>query len=65
MNNDEAKEEYNAYRGEINEIYDKIINGKKIKNKCDWYEIGEKSFFFLIIEKTSSNTICSPQGEMK
>ena len=52
FSNDEAKEQYNAYRGEINEIYDEISNGIKIRSKCDWYEFGEKSNkFFLTIEK--------------
>ena len=27
VGSDEAKEQYNAYRGEINEIYDEISNG--------------------------------------
>ena len=52
LSNDEAKEQYNAYRGEINEIYNKISNSIKIGSKYDWYEFGEKSNkFFLTIEK--------------
>ena len=52
LSNDEAKEQYNAYRGEINEIYNEISNGVKIRSKCDWYEFGEKSHkFFFTIEK--------------
>ena len=43
LSNDEAKEQYNAYRGEINEIYNKISNGIKIRSKCDWYGFGGKS----------------------
>ena len=35
LRNDEAKERYNAYKGEINEIYDEISNGIKIRSKCD------------------------------
>ena len=30
LSNDEAKEQYNAYIGEINEIYNEISNGIKI-----------------------------------
>ena len=42
----------NACRGEINEIYDKISNGIKVRSKCDWYEFREKSNqFFLTLEK--------------
>ena len=52
LDNGEAKEQYNAYRGEINEIYDEISNGIKIMSKYDWYEFGEKSNkFFLALEK--------------
>ena len=36
LGNDEAKEQYNACRAEINEIYDEISNSIKIKSKCDW-----------------------------
>ena len=60
LSNDEAKEQYNAYRGEINEIYNEISNGIKIRSKCDWYEFGEKSNkFFLTIEKrrATQNTV--------
>ena len=35
LSNDESKEQYNAYRGEINKIYNKISNGIKIRSKCD------------------------------
>ena len=52
LGNDEAKEQYNAYRRKINEIYDEISNGIKIRRKYDWYEFGEKSSkFFLTLEK--------------
>ena len=47
LSNDEAKEQYNAYRSEINEIYDETSNGIKIRSKCDWYEFGEKSNKFF------------------
>ena len=35
LSNDEAKEQYNVHRGEINEIYNEISNGVKIRSKCD------------------------------
>ena len=45
LSNDEAKEQYNTYRGEIS-------NGIKIRSKCHWYEFDYKSNeFFLTIEK--------------
>ena len=50
--NGKAKEQHNAYRSKINETYDEISNGIKIRSKCDWYEFGEKSNkFFLTLEK--------------
>ena len=49
LRDDEAKEQYNAYRSEINEIYDEIRNGIKIKSKCNWYKFGEKSNKFFLI----------------
>ena len=52
LSNDKAKEQYNAYRGEINEIYNEISNGIEIRSKCDCYEFSEKpNKFFLTIEK--------------
>ena len=52
LSNDEAKEQYIAYRGEINIIYDEISNVIKIRSKYDWYEFGKKSNkFFLTLEK--------------
>ena len=33
LSNDEAKEQYNGYRGKINEIYNEISNGIKIRSK--------------------------------
>ena len=57
LSNDEAKEQYNAYSGEINETYDEISNDIKIRSKCDWYEFGKKSIkFFFNCRKMSSNT---------
>ena len=59
LSNDETKEHYNAYRGEINEINNEISNSIKIRSRCDWYKFGEKSKFFLTIEKrrATKNTV--------
>ena len=43
VSNDEAKEQYNTYRVEMNETYDEISSSIKIRSKCDWYKFGEKS----------------------
>ena len=61
LSNDEAKEEYNTCRVQINETYDEISNSIKIRSKCDWYKFGEKSKkFFLTIEKrwATQNIVC-------
>ena len=34
------RQQYNAYRGKINEIYGKISNCIKIKSKFEWYKFG-------------------------
>ena len=45
-------EEYNNYKNELDAIYNNIATGVKIRNKCNWYELGEKSSkFFLNLEK--------------
>ena len=45
-------EEYNNYKNELDAIYNNIATGVKIRSKCNWYELGEKSSkFFLNLEK--------------
>ena len=45
-------EEYNICKNELDAIYGIIANGMKIRSKCTWYELGEKSSkFFLNLEK--------------
>ena len=51
---------YNSVKNGLDEIYDHIAEGTRIRSKCDWYEHGEKSTtFFLNLEKQrgSQNTI--------
>ena len=51
LNRDKNLEKYSIYKNELNDIYDDISNGIKIRSKCDWYEFGEKSNkFFLNLE---------------
>ena len=55
LNCDENLEQYGIYKNELNDIYNDISNGIKIRSKCDWYEFGEKSNkFFLNLEATQS-----------
>ena len=47
-------EDYLRCKVRLEEIYEIKANGVKIRNKCDWYEYGEKSSkFFLNLEKNS------------
>ena len=51
---------YDSVKNELDEIYDHIAEGIRIRSKCDWYEHGKKSTkFFLNLEKQggSQNTI--------
>ena len=51
---------YNSVKNELNEIYDHIAGGTRIRSKCDWYEHDKKlTIFFLNLEKPrgSQNTI--------
>ena len=61
LNCDENVEQCGIYRNELNNIYNDISNGIKIRSKCDWYEFGEKSNkFFLNLE-----TNCTTQSVVK
>ena len=43
---------YDSVKNELDEIYDHIAEGIRIRSKCDRYEHGEKSTkFFLNLEK--------------
>ena len=43
-------EDYLACKTKLDQIYDKKVEGLRIRSKCDWYEKGEKSTkFFLIL----------------
>ena len=52
LTNDENISLYNNFKKELEEIYDKIVEGNKVRSRCQWYEEGEKSNkFFLNLEK--------------
>ena len=45
-------ESYHNIKDKIEEIYEKKVEGARIRTKCLWYEEGEKSSeFFLKLEK--------------
>ena len=53
LSNEETKLQYNTFKEELNDIYEEISNGIKIRNRCNWYERGEKSNkYFLNVEQS-------------
>ena len=44
-------EDYLACKTKLDKIYEKKVEGLRIRSKWDWYEKGEKSKFFLNSEK--------------
>ena len=47
LNCNEAKDKYNVCKENLNVIYDEIAHGIKIRSRCNWYELGEKSNKFV------------------
>ena len=60
IDSDEKFEEYDKKRNELEQIYDKIAEGVKIRSNCSWYQYGEKStklFYGLEKKNAMSGTI--------
>ena len=52
LNNQNKLQKYTKIKSELEEIYEKIVEGAKVMSKCTWYEKVEKStIFFLNLEK--------------
>ena len=50
--NEDKFNEYKTAKDELENFYDNIATGVKIRSKCDWYQYGEKSTkYFLNLEK--------------
>jgi len=55
-NVDQDNEDFKKAKEDLDKIYDDIANGIKIRSKCNWYELGEKSTkYFLNLEKKMQN----------
>ena len=53
LNNSTCLQEYNECKKELDEIYENIAEGIRVRSRCQWYEEGEKSTaFFLNLEKS-------------
>ena len=46
LNCKQTKDEY-VSKENLNVIYNEIANGIEIRSRCNWYELGEKSKFFI------------------
>ena len=70
LNNKETNLQYNSFKGKVNDIYEEISHGIKIRSCCNWYELGEKSNkYFLNVEKSRAcqnilRKICSETQEI-
>ena len=53
LQNDENIKFFNRHKQEQDEICDDIAEGIRIRNRCQWYEKGEKSKKFFLILKNS------------
>ena len=52
LSNFDKLQKYNKIKSELEEIYEKFVEGVKVKNKYTWYKEREKSTkFFLNLEK--------------
>ena len=56
-NDEQESDEYKVAHKNLDEIYDDIATGVRIRSKCDWYEQREKSTkYFLNLEKMRAKT---------
>ena len=55
LNQSENLNRYNDAKFQLDNIYNKIAEGIKVRSKCNWYEFGEKfSKIFLNLEKKNA-----------
>ena len=47
LSNYDKLQEYNKIKSELEEIYEKFVQGAKVRSKCTWYQEGEKSTTFF------------------
>ena len=53
LNSPEKLQQYDSCKVRLEEIYENIAEGIKVRSRCQWYEDGEKSTkFFLNLEKS-------------
>jgi hypothetical protein len=56
-NVDHDNEDFKKTRDDLEKIYDGIATGIRIRSKCNWYELGEKSNkYFLNLETKNAKT---------
>ena len=56
LSHKETKLQYISFKDELNDIYGEISNVIKIRRRCNWYELSEKSNkYFLNLEKSRAS----------
>ena len=59
LTNFQANECYLECKQKLQNIYNKKVNGIRIRSKCNWYKNGERSTkFFLNLEKYRATQAC-------
>ena len=51
LNTDDEVQEYVKTKFKLEEVYEKFVDGAKVRCKCTWHEEGEKATFFLDLKK--------------
>ena len=65
LNSKKMLEEYNKCKNNLEEIYDNIAEGAKVRSKISWYEEGEKSSKTSNLEKTKAVQVIIKKPEIE
>ena len=58
---DKNIEEYHKCKADLDEIYDNIAEGVKVRSRCQWYEENEKSTKYILNLKKKQAEKCTIQ----
>ena len=58
---DKNIEEYHKCKADLDEIYDNIAEGVKVRSRCQWYEENEKSTKYILKKKKKQAEKCTIQ----
>ena len=54
LHNEETKLQYNSIKDDLNDTYEEISTGIRIRSHCNWYGCGKNSKTFLELRKKSN-----------